>query len=70
LVIWTEQNGILTDIEPKSLRGISQFEHFADCILNKKTPISSAQDGVTMMKILDAIYASSELKREVVIKWE
>ncbi|MDQ1316648.1 MAG: hypothetical protein QG588_296, partial [Candidatus Poribacteria bacterium] len=70
LTIWTESNGTMIDIEPKSLKGISQFEHFAECILGKKTPISSAEDGVRMMKILDAIYASSESKREVIIKWD
>jgi predicted dehydrogenase len=70
LTIWTESNGTMIDIEPKSLKGISQFEHFAECILEKKTPISSAEDGVRMMKILDAIYASSETKREIVIKWD
>jgi len=70
LTIWTEQNGVMIDIEPKHIKGLSQFEHFADCIMNKKTPISSADDGVAMMKILDAIYASSETKREVIINWD
>jgi predicted dehydrogenase len=70
LTIWTEKDGILTDIEPKHFKGLSQFEHFATCILENKTPISSADDGVSMMKILDAIYASSEEKREIIINWD
>lgn len=68
LVIWTEKAGILADLEPKNPRGLSQFQHFATCILEDKTPISPGEHGVFMMKILDAIYKSSETKREVIIE--
>jgi len=67
LVIWTEKQGLLTDIEPKNVKGLSQFEHFASCVLENKTPISSGEDGLMMMKILDAIYASAEAGHEVAI---
>lgn len=70
LKIWTEEHGSLVDIEPKNVKGLSQFEHFADCILNDKIPISPGEHGVLMMKVLDAIYASSETGREVVIDWD
>lgn len=70
LVIWTENRGVLVDIAPKDAKGISQFEHFAACILEDKTPISPGEHGVLMMKILDAIYASSNKGREVVIDWD
>ncbi len=70
LTIWTERHGILENIEPKNPRGLSLYEHFASCILEDKTPISPGEHGVIMMKILDAIYASSETGREVIIKWD
>jgi len=70
LTIWTEESGALVDITPKASGGLSQFEHFAECILEDKTPISPAEHGVSMMKILDAIYASSETGREIVIDWD
>lgn len=70
LTIWTEKHGVLVNIEPKNVKGLSQFEHFAECILKDKTPISPGEHGVLMMKVLDAIYASSETGREVVIQWD
>jgi predicted dehydrogenase len=70
LTIWTEERGILIDIEPKTLKGLSQFEHFAECIIKDKTPISPGEHGVLMMKVLDAIYASSESGREILIQWD
>jgi predicted dehydrogenase len=42
--------------------------HFIDSILNNTAPDPDATQGVTMMKMLDAIYKSAETKREVVIK--
>jgi predicted dehydrogenase len=68
LTIWSEKHGALINIEPKASKGISLYEHFATCILEDKTPISPGEHGVTMMKILDGIYASSETGREVVIE--
>ena len=67
LAIWTEEHGALANVEPKNVKRLSQFEHFADCILKDKTPISPGEHGVLMMKVLDAIYKSSETKREVII---
>ncbi|MBV9470226.1 MAG: Gfo/Idh/MocA family oxidoreductase [Abitibacteriaceae bacterium] len=45
-----------------------EMQHFANAILNNTTPDPDATQGVTMMKMLDAIYKSAETKREVVIK--
>lgn len=70
LVIWTEKAGMLANLEPKNPKGLSQFEHFATCILEDKTPISPGEHGVLMMKVLDAIYESSETGKEVIIKWD
>ena len=43
----------------------AEVNHFIDCVLNGNTPISSAKQGVTLMKMLDAIYASSDKMGEV-----
>ncbi|MAT75464.1 hypothetical protein CMK14_10030 [Candidatus Poribacteria bacterium] len=43
----------------------AEVNHFIDCVLNGKTPISSAEQGVTLMKMLDAIYTSSDKMGEV-----
>lgn len=45
-----------------------ETSHFIDCILTNSPPDPDATQGVTMMKMLDAIYKSAETKREVVIK--
>lgn len=42
-----------------------EMAHFIDCILNDKTPDPDANQGVTMMKMLDAIYQSAAEGREV-----
>lgn len=38
----------------------AQIKHFADCCLNRASCIAPAEDGVALMEILDAVYASAE----------
>lgn len=45
----------------------NEMQHFIDSIINNTAPDPSADQGVTMMKMLDAIYKSAETKREVLI---
>ena len=45
----------------------SEIAHFVDCALNNKTPDPDASQGVVMMKMLDALYQSAKLGREVEI---
>jgi predicted dehydrogenase len=45
----------------------NEINHFVDCVVNGAECIAPAEDGVEMMKILDAIYASAESGHEVVI---
>lgn len=47
---------------------LDEVIHFLDCIHTGKQPIPSAKDGLRIQKIIDAIYRSSSLKREVRIK--
>ncbi len=46
----------------------NEINHFVDCILNGTECISPAEDGVELMRILDAIYESAETGHEVIIK--
>lgn len=44
-----------------------EIAHFVDCIANGNTCLNPAEDGLELMKILDAIYRSAELGKEVII---
>ncbi len=44
-----------------------EMEHFVDCVLSRETPDPDAAQGITMMKILDALYESARIGREVEI---
>ncbi|NLG26380.1 MAG: Gfo/Idh/MocA family oxidoreductase [Chloroflexi bacterium] len=41
--------------------------HFVNCLRTGRTPDTSAERGLAEMKVLDAIYASSEQRREIVL---
>lgn len=70
LEIYTEEQGYLVDATPQ-IETWNAFEnevrHFLDCVKTGATPISNADEGVTIQKILDGIYASARLGREVEI---
>lgn len=72
--IYTEMNGYLTDASPITTNlksGPDLFDaetaHFADCILNGTPCISPAEDGIVIMRILDAIYESARTGHEVIL---
>ena len=65
-------NGQLVDLVPRinaSMYPVTEFSHFAD-IVSKGIPseIAPTWQGVEMMRIIDAIYKSSETKRQVTIR--
>lgn len=75
LEIFTEQHGHLTNISFNQSTALSfdclfkdEINHFVSCLTNKTDCISPAEDGVIIMKILDAIYKSAETGHEVEIK--
>jgi len=43
------------------------LRHFVDVVLNGTTPIFKPQQGVNMVKILEAIYQSAETGKEVAL---
>jgi predicted dehydrogenase len=68
--IFREQDGVLTQTEPISYPTTfaSAQQHFIDCILNDTEPDANAEDGVEIMRILDAIYQSAHEHREVTVR--
>ncbi len=72
--IFTEMNKYLVNVEfdddtALSFDGLFQNEmnHFVDCVLGRAECIAPAQDGVDMMRILDAIYESARTGHEVIL---
>jgi predicted dehydrogenase len=72
LQVLTEHNGHLADILPKYDSSVStwktQMEKFLAACRGEIKPVATAQQGLTLMKLLDSIYKSSEQGKEVAIK--
>lgn len=70
---YTTMNDRLVDVTPIP-NGNARFlfdeemQHFVDCILEGKECKAPAEDGIWVMKILDAIYESAATGHEVLIK--
>ena len=70
LVIYTEQNGYLTDNTPspgKNDMFYEEIDHFIHCLRTGEKPQSDLNQAVTMQRILQGIYDSARLHREVEI---
>ena len=71
LTIYGEnEEGYLTDNKPtvgKSGIFDNEIDHFIHCLRTGETPISPLEDGVTVQRMLDGIYRSARLRREVEI---
>ncbi len=71
LKIFTEENGALVNLDPQidNSRGVQIHEanlrHFADVLLNGTEPMFVPQQGVDMIKILEAMYKSAECGHEI-----
>jgi len=69
LAVFREIDGVLTRTEP--IRFPAEYEnaqqHFVNAILNDTEPDATAEDGVEIMRILDAAYESAALGREVAV---
>ncbi len=76
LEIYTVKNQHLTDFKPILKGGgfdfdgcfSAEIDHFTDCVVNGIECTCTAQDGVRIMKVLDAIYASSETGQLIDVK--
>lgn len=72
LEFYTDQFGYMVNTQPAyhfTEDGLFEREinHFIDCIQGKTECIAPAEDGVMIMKILDAIYESAEKGHEVLL---
>jgi predicted dehydrogenase len=72
--IYTERNGYLTDVSFHDKLDpdyysifFKEIDHFVDCIQNGTKCLCPAEDGLQIMRILDAIYRSAETKHEVLL---
>lgn len=76
LEIYSEENDYLINTTPIISKEASGFknnfdreiEHFVDCIANGTPCLNTSEDGLELMKILDALYQSAEGKCEVRIE--
>ncbi len=75
LEMYAETNGYMTNVtltNPTALNFDGLFareiDHFVDCVRLGLPCRSPAEDGVTLMNILDAIYESAKTGHEVIIK--
>ncbi len=53
------------DLAGKKFRAPTQFEHFVDCVRRDRPPLSTVEQGVQMMQMLDGIYRSSRTGRMI-----
>ena len=74
VTIYTEYNEYLADVHVntknlKTHRDLfdAEMEHFVDCVANGTECRAKAEDGIVVMKILDAIYESARTGHEVVL---
>lgn len=74
LHMYTEQNNYLTDVSMYDSTALSfdglfenEVAHFVKCITDEIPCRNPAEDGVALMKILDAIYESAQTGHEVII---
>ena len=69
LTVTLEKNGACSDATPKTkkLPEKSQFQHFVDCIRRDVPCISPVEQGVAMVKMLDALYRSAKSGESVKI---
>ncbi len=75
LEMYSEMNGYMTNITLDHPTALSfdglfarEINHYVDCVRNGLPCRSPAKDGVTLMRILDAIYESAATGHEVIIK--
>ena len=72
LTLFEDQNGLLVDVpipesdgEDQGSSFALQMQNFIDAARGTDEPINSVSQALSLMEMLDAIYTSSELRREV-----
>ena len=75
LEMYTELNGYMSNVTLDTATALDfdglfegEINHYVDCLLGRaETCISPAEDGITLMKILDGIYESARTGRSRLI---
>ena len=74
LKLISEANGYMTDTTLKAHTAMNmgvifrnEINHYVDCIMNGTPCKSPAEDGITLMEILDAIFESARTGHEVIL---
>ncbi len=75
LKIHKEMHGNLVNVTPElaSPRNVykqsyaAEIDHFVDCVRRRARPVSPGEDGLELMRVVDALYASAAEGREVVL---
>lgn len=74
LEMYTEINDYLADVQLATPTALSfeglfanEINHFVSCIIDKAECKAPAQDGIDMMRILDAVYESASKGHEVIL---
>lgn len=68
VTFFTEQGGQSVDLRPRLTAGGGHqlaIEHFVNCLRTGRTPDSPGEQGVVLMKIIDALYESARTGHEV-----
>ena len=76
LEMYTELNGYMSNVTLDTETALDfdglfegEIDHYVDCIRGRADRcISPAEDGITLMKILDGIYESARTGHEVILK--
>lgn len=70
LRIYQEKHGTLVNLEPQfpQISGHeAEIVHFVECVRNDREPMATGEEGLEIMRILDAIYLSAETGKEVTL---
>lgn len=71
LQVYTEKEAVLTNLEFPYLQSSDKWHDsiydFIDCCVNNKQPISKAEEGIVIQKMIDAMYRSSETGKPVML---
>lgn len=75
LEIYTEINKYMTDVNLKTKTALdfdglfaNEINHFVSCVKDGEQCIAPAEDGIQLMRILDAVYESAKTGHEVILE--
>jgi predicted dehydrogenase len=73
MTILTEDHGHVADLQPKYRTNVNSYQvedqKFIDAVRGLSAPDVPAEQGMVTMKLIDAIYASSQANKEVQLSW-